>query len=502
MTILDKEKVRPVEGTSVEFKDRLAKLQSLRDAGINPYPNDFKAADTCGKVGNDCGNATKEELEAKEIRVSIAGRIMAIRDFGKASFVHVQDRSGRLQGYIKKDILGEEGYALFKKLDTGDIIGFEGRLFRTRTGELTAEISRLRLLGKGLHPLPEKWHGLVDVEARYRQRYLDLMVNPDVREVFLKRTAIVRFIREFLSGREFIEVETPMLQPIAGGAAAKPFTTFHNALGQELYLRIAPELYLKRLIVAGLERVFEINRNFRNEGVSTQHNPEFTMLEFYQAYATFEDMMDLTEEMISSLAMQLHGSMKVDYQGTTLDFTPPWKRITVRDAVLEYSNADKAIFDDKAAALAFSKTLGLTVPKGLSHGKVIQEIFEKTAEHEFIQPTFVTHYPLEISPLARKNEKDPSLVDRFELLVNGKEIANAFSELNDPVDQRDRFEGQLKERAAGDVEAHEMDEDYCRALEYGMPPTAGEGIGIDRLVMIMTNSPSIRDVILFPLLKK
>ena len=491
-----------MEGTSVEFKDRLAKLQALRDAGINPYPNDFKADDTCGKVSADYAGATKEELEAKAVDVTISGRVMAIRDFGKDSFVQVQDRSGRLQAYIKKEILGEETYALYKKTDVGDIIGIGGPLFRTRTNELTVETKALRLLSKGLHPLPEKWHGLVDVEARYRQRYLDLMVNPDVREVFLKRTAIIRFIRDFLSKREFIEVETPMLQPIAGGAAAKPFKTFHNALGQELYLRIAPELYLKRLIVAGLERVFEINRNFRNEGVSTQHNPEFTMLEFYQAYATFEDLMKLTEEMISALAVELHGSTTVEYQGKKLDFAAPWDRITVREAILKYSNADEAIFIDKAAALAFSKTIGLNVPEGLSHGKVLQEIFEKTAEHEFIQPTFVTHYPLEISPLARKNEQDPSLVDRFELLVNGKEIANAFSELNDPIDQRSRFEGQLKERAAGDVEAHEMDEDYCRALEYGMPPTAGEGIGIDRLVMIMTNSPSIRDVILFPLLKR
>ncbi|MBI5563097.1 MAG: lysine--tRNA ligase [Deltaproteobacteria bacterium] len=491
-----------MEGKGVEFDRRLSKLSELRASGVNPYPNGWTPEHACGRVAAEHAGASREELEAKEMTVSIAGRVMAQRDFGKASFARIQDRSGALQVYIKKDILGEAAYGLWKKIDMGDIVGVEGRLFRTRTNELTVETRGLRILSKGLHPLPEKWHGLVDVEARYRQRYLDLMVNPEVKEVFLKRSRIIGYIREFLSKREFVEVETPMLQPIAGGAAAKPFKTFHNALGSELYLRIAPELYLKRLIVAGMERVFEINRNFRNEGVSTQHNPEFTMLEFYQAYATYEDLMRLTEEMISGLAKEIHGSTKVNYQGTILEFAAPWRRITVRDAILKYSNADGTIFTDKAEALRFSKTLGLAVPEGLSHGKVIQEIFEKTAEHQFIQPAFVTQYPLEISPLARKNEADPALVDRFELLVMGKEIANAFSELNDPVDQRERFLGQLKERAAGDLEAHEMDEDYVKALEYGMPPAAGEGIGIDRLVMVMTDSPSIRDVILFPLLRR
>ncbi len=491
-----------MEDKSSEYQQRLARLDSLREAGINPYPNDFKPSSNCSSVIEGFKDSSKEELEAKNETVSIAGRVMALRDFGKASFMHVQDRSGRIQAYIKKDIIGEGAYGLFKKLDMGDIVGIEGRLFRTKTNELTIEARWLKLLAKGLHPLPEKWHGLTDVEARYRQRYLDLMVNPEVREVFLKRTAIVRLVREFLTSREFVEVETPMLQPIPGGAAAKPFKTYHNALGMELYMRIAPELYLKRLVIAGLERVFEINRNFRNEGISTQHNPEFTMLEFYQAYATFEDLMELTEEMISSLAVKVCGSPKVRYQGTTIDFTPPWQRITVRDAILKYSNAAEDIFVDRAKALEYSKEIGLTVPEGLSHGKIITEIFEEVAEGEFIQPTFVTHYPLDVSPLSRKNEKDPALVDRFELLVMGKEIANAFSELNDPVDQRQRFLDQLKERDAGDQEAHEMDEDYVKALEYGMPPTAGEGIGIDRLVMILTDSPSIRDVILFPQLRK
>jgi lysyl-tRNA synthetase class 2 len=491
-----------VEDRGTEYKERLGKLESLRGAGVDPYPNDFKPGDLCAAVIKDAGAMTGVELDALKRRVSIAGRIMAIRDFGKASFIHVQDGSGRLQAYVKKELLGDEAHGVFKSCDMGDIVGVTGRLFRTRTDELTVEADGLRLLSKGLRPLPEKWHGLKDVEARYRQRYLDIMVNAGVRDVFMKRAAIVRQIRDFLSSRGFMEVETPMLQQIPGGAAAKPFTTHHNALGMDLYLRIAPELYLKRLLVAGFERVFEINRNFRNEGVSTQHNPEFTMLEFYQAYATFEDLAGLTEEMISSLALSLGGSMKIPYQGAMLDFTPPWRRITVRDAVLRYSNAGEEIFADRSRALAFARGLGLDIPEAVSHGKVIVEIFEKVAEPEFVQPTFVTHYPLEVSPLSRKSSVDPSVVDRFELLVAGKEIANAFSELNDPVDQRERFLMQARDREAGDAEAHLMDDDFLKALEYGMPPAAGEGIGIDRLVMILTDSPSIRDVIMFPLLKK
>lgn len=491
-----------MEEKSVEYQQRLEKLKKLKEGGVNPYPNDFKPAAASAGITAQYKELSKEELEAKAVTTSIAGRIMAIRDFGKASFIQIQDRTGKLQAYVKKDILGEEDFNIFKLCDTGDIVAVEGPLFRTRTNELTIEATKLRLLAKGLHPLPEKWHGLTDVEARYRQRYLDLMVNPEVKDVFLKRTKIVRLIREFLTKREFIEVETPMLQPIPGGAAAKPFKTYHNALGMELYMRIAPELYLKRLVVGGFERVFEINRNFRNEGISTQHNPEFTMLEFYQSYATYEDLMSLTEEMISSIVEEIFGTKKIEYQGTELDFTAPWTRITVKEAILKFSNADESIFTDKAKAFKYSEEIGLSVPEGLSHGKILIEIFEKVAEHRFIQPTFVTQYPLDVSPLSRKNEKDPTLVDRFELLVMGKEIANAFSELNDPVDQKERFVNQLKERAAGDTEAHEMDEDYVRALEYGMPPTAGEGIGIDRLVMLLTNSPSIRDVILFPQLRK
>lgn len=490
-----------MEERSEEFHQRLNKLKELRASGVEPYPNDFRPAATSAGVLKKFGSASKEELEAKPERVSIAGRIMALRDFGKASFVHIQDRGGRLQAYVKKDALTEASFKVFGKCDVGDIVGVAGPLFRTRTNELTVEAREFRLLCKGLNPLPEKWHGLKDVEARYRQRYLDLMVNPDVKDVFLKRAETVRFIRDFLASRDYVEVETPMLHPVAGGAAAKPFTTHHNALDMELYMRIAPELYLKRLLVAGLERVFEINRNFRNEGISTQHNPEFTMLEFYEAYATFEDLINLTEKMISSLVLKVNGSMKMTYQGTALDFTPPWTRISVKDAVLKYSNAGEKIFTDKGAALDFAKGLGHSVPEGLSHGKVIIEIFEKVAEPMFIQPTFVTHYPLEVSPLARKSGADGAIVDRFELLVAGREIANAFSELNDPVDQKERFLKQLEEKAHGDIEAHPMDEDYVRALEYGMPPAAGEGIGIDRLAMLFADQSSIREVILFPHLR-
>ncbi len=490
-----------MEEKNVEFQERLKKLKALRERGIDPYPNDFKPAHTAASVHERFGGLDAGELDKAADEASLAGRIMARRSFGKAAFVHIQDRTGRIQVYFKKDVLGEEGYALFKECDVGDIIGVTGRVFRTRTGELTIEAHTLRLLCKGLRPLPEKWHGLRDVELRYRQRYLDLMVNPEVREVFVRRSEIVRFMRDFLRQRGFLEVETPMMQKIPGGAAAKPFVTHHNALGRDLYLRIAPELYLKRLLVGGFERVFEINRNFRNEGISTQHNPEFTMLEFYQAYATYEDLMALTEEMISSMARKILGTTKIEYQGTTIDLTPPWQRITVKEAVLKFSDAGEDIFEDKGKALDFAKGLGLKVSGGLSHGKIIAEIFEEVAEPKFIQPTFVTHYPVDVSPLSRRNSEDPSVVDRFELLICGREIANAFSELNDPIDQRERFVQQLKERAAGDDEAHPMDEDFLRALEYGMPPAAGEGIGVDRLVMLLTDSPSIRDVILFPLLK-
>jgi len=485
-----------------EHMRRLAKLKALRELGINPYPNDFKPDITSAEVFERYGSLDGDALSEHEVAVSVAGRIMTRRDFGKASFIHIQDRGGKIQAYLKKDILGDEPFAFFKKMDIGDIVGIEGRLFRTRTGELTVEASSVRLLAKGLCPLPEKWHGLKDVEARYRQRYLDLMVNPGVKEVFLRRTEIIRYIREFLTEHGYLEVETPMLQSVYGGAAARPFITHHNTLNMDLYLRIAPELYLKRLIVAGLERVFEINRNFRNEGISTQHNPEFTMLEFYEAYATYEDLMDLTEEMICGLVEKLHGTLVIEYQGVKLDFTRPWKRISVKEAIIEYAEgADEEVFRDRDKAVALAERLEVPLHEDASHGKILTEIFEKVGEPKFIEPTFVTGYPLEVSPLARKNEADPSIVDRFELFIMGREIANAFSELNDPVDQRERFLKQMEEREAGDDEAHPMDMEYIRALEHGMPPTAGEGIGIDRLVMLLTDSPSIRDVILFPLLR-
>ncbi len=485
-----------------EHVRRLARLKSLSDEGLKPYPNDFTPNITSAEVTGRYEKLTAEALAALTESFSLAGRIMAKRDFGKASFIHIQDRDGRLQGYVKKDVVGEEAFAQFKKFDIGDIVGLEGTLFRTRTGELTVEVKTIRLLTKGLHSLPEKWHGLKDVEARYRQRYLDLMVNPGVKDVFIKRTKIIRYLREYLTNRSYLEVETPMLQSVYGGAAAKPFTTHHNTLGMDLFLRIAPELYLKRLIVAGFERVFEINRNFRNEGISTQHNPEFTMIEFYEAYATYEDLMDLTEDMVCGLVEELHGTLKITYQGEELDFSRPWQRISVRDAIIKYAEADEAVFTDKAKAAALAESLEIPLHKDVSHGKILIEIFEKVGEPEFKRPTFVTGYPLEVSPLARKNESDPSIVDRFEVFIMGKEIANAFSELNDSVDQRERFNGQLAEREAGDDEAHPMDMEYVQALEYGMPPTAGEGIGVDRLVMLLTDSPSIRDVILFPLLRK
>ena len=483
---------------SSERDRRLEKLSALREAGVNPYPNDFRPTATAASVFDSYGEHGKEALEGVSERFSVAGRLMAIRKFGKASFVHIQDRTGKVQIYIKRDSIGADSYTLFKGFDVGDFIGVEGTLFRTKTDELSIEASSVKLLVKGLSPLPEKWHGLKDVEARYRKRYVDLMVNNSSRDVFIKRARIVSLIRDFLSERDFIEVETPMMQPLAGGAAAKPFVTHHNALKRDLYLRIAPELYLKRLVIGGFERVFEINRNFRNEGISTQHNPEFTMLEFYQAYADYNDLMDLTEEMISGIVEKLHGTKKITYQETEIDFAAPWDRITVRDAVLKFSDADEDILSDRDRALEYARSINIELSGDAPLGKIIAEIFEAKAEHKFIRPTFVTQYPVEISPLARRNEEDPAYTDRFELIVNGKEIANAFSELNDPVDQRERFEAQAAERDAGDDEAQPMDEDFLSAIEYGLPPTAGEGIGIDRLVMLLTDSPSIRDVILFP----
>jgi lysyl-tRNA synthetase class 2 len=403
---------------------------------------------------------------------------------------------------VKKDEIGDEQFAVFETFDIGDIIGAIGLPFRTKTGELSLHVTNIRLLTKSLLPLPEKFHGLTDVETRYRQRYVDLIVNPEVRDVFIKRTRIVNLIREFMNAHDFLEVETPMMQQIPGGATARPFITHHNALDMDLYMRIAPELYLKRLVVGGFERVFEINRNFRNEGISIRHNPEFTMMEFYQAYATFEDLMDFTEELLCHVAEELLGTLDFTCQGEAVSFQRPWKRLTVQEAILEHGEIDAKSLADRDLAYAYAKRIGLDLPPEIGYGKLIIELFEEVAETRLIQPTFITSYPTEVSPLSRKNDHDPDVVDRFEFFCLGREMANAFSELNDPVDQKERFLAQVAEKDKGDEEAHYMDEDYIRALEYGMPPTAGEGIGIDRLVMLLTDSPSIRDVILFPQLRK
>ncbi len=479
---------------------RRRKVDALWEAGVNPYPNDFKPLHTSADVLADYGG--KEQFDAGDVNFVVAGRILARRSFGKAAFIQLQDRKGRVQVYVKKDEIGETAFASFETFDIGDIVGVEGYPFRTKTGELSLHAHSIRLLVKSLLPLPEKFHGLTDVETRYRQRYVDLIVNPESREIFIKRSRIVNLIRNFMTERDFLEVETPMMHQIPGGATARPFITHHNTLDMELYLRVAPELYLKRLVVGGLDRVFEINRNFRNEGISVRHNPEFTMMEFYQAYATYEDLMDFTEELFCHVAQELLGTLDFINQGLEISFRRPWKRLTVHDAILEYGDIDAKHLDDRELALAYARSIGLTLPDGIGYGKLIMEIFEEVAEHKLIQPTFITAYPTEVSPLSRKNDLDPNIVDRFELIIGGREIANAFSELNDPVDQKERFLAQVAEKDKGDEEAHYMDEDYVRALEYGLPPTAGEGIGIDRLVMLLTNSPSIRDVILFPQLRK
>lgn len=480
---------------------RRAKLDELRDAGINPYANDFPVSHTSEEVAAAHEEDDAAALEGCDKRYVVAGRIMARRDFGKAAFIQIQDRKGRLQVYVGRDNVGEEAFALFRKVDLGDVVGVSGIPFRTKTGELSLRADALRLLTKSLQVLPEKWHGLTDVETRYRQRYLDMIVNPGVREVFLKRSRIISLIREFMVRHDFLEVETPMMQPIAGGATAKPFITHHNTLKMDLFLRIAPELYLKRLVVGGFERVFEINRNFRNEGISIQHNPEFTMMEFYRAYATYHDLMDFTEELICHVAEQVCGGLVIPYGGKSVDLTPPWDRLTVKEAIIKYGQVDPAVLEDRDRAYVYAQSLGLEFDKNIGYGKLLTELFDAVAEPKLWQPTFITEYPTEVSPLSRKNDANPEVVDRFELFIVGRELANAFSELNDPLDQKERFIKQLAEKEAGDEEAHAMDEDYIRALEYGMPPTAGEGIGIDRLVMLLTDSTSIRDVILFPQLR-
>jgi len=490
-----------MDETSELIQQRIKKLESLRSEGIDPYPNDFRVTHTSKDLHEAFDSLPDEELKSVGETFRLAGRIMAIRDFGKASFVQIQDRKGRIQVYIQKDIVGESAFQLFKTFDMGDFIGLDGKIFRTRTRELTLQAQSFRLLVKSLRPFPEKWHGLTDIEARYRQRYLDLIANPKVKEIFLTRIKAIQMIRNFFAQRDFLEVETPMLHPIPGGATAKPFKTHHNALDMELYMRVAPELYLKRLVIGGLERIFEINRCFRNEGISTQHNPEFTMLEFYQSYATYENMMKMTEELLGSMVKEIHGGLHLTYQGKDLDFTPPWTRIRYEESLLEYGKVDAAVLKEPSKAVELAKRLGLELKRGTSHGKVLDDLFKELVEPHLLQPTFVTHYPTEVSPLSRRNAKDPDVVDRFELFVAGREIANGFSELNDPIDQRERFVQQLKERGDEADAVLILDEDFLRALEFGMPPTAGEGIGIDRLVMLLTDSPSIRDVIFFPLLR-
>ncbi len=485
------------------MKERFLKVGAMKAAGLHPWPNDKAPGWTNAEARAAALGRTPEEMAARPVRVDVAGRVVGLRRFGKAAFLVLSDRSGRLQAYMKKDHLGEEAYDLFlKTVDVGDILWVDGPLFFTRTGELTVEAAGFRLLTKAIRPLPEKWHGLSDVETRYRQRYVDLIVNEEVREIFRRRARIVSFIRTFLAGKDFLEVETPMMQTVAGGATARPFVTHHNALDMDLYLRIAPELYLKRLLVGGFERVFEINRNFRNEGIDTQHNPEFTMVEFYQAYATYREMMALTEQMLSSLATELFGGPKFPYQGETVDFTPPWERLTVAQAAARYGGFPEERLSDETFLRETAGRLGVKDAATATPGNLLVGIYEEVAEKRIVGPTFVTEYPIDVSPLSRRNDERPEIVDRFELIVRGREIANAFSELNDPVDQRNRFDEQLRKRDRGDEEAHFMDEDYLRALEHGMPPAAGEGIGIDRLVMLLTDSPSIRDVILFPQLRK
>ena len=481
------------------MEQRIKKVSELREMGIKPYGDPFDASDHTAELVNKYSDTTKESLEAEHITCSLAGRIITIRDFGKAAFAHIQDSTGKIQIYLKRDVLGEK-HNLLKKLDIGDIIGIKGRLFRTRTNELTVEVETFSLLTKSIRPLPEKWHGLKDIETRYRQRYIDLIVNPEVRENFAKRSIIIRAVRDFLEARGFIEVETPMMHQIPGGATAKPFKTFHNALGVDLYLRIAPELYLKRLLVGGYERVYELNKNFRNEGISTRHNPEFSMLEFYIAYKDYNFLMSLTEELFSYAAMKVAGSMKIPYGDTEIDLTPPWPRVPMLEA-LEKNGVPPEVFTDAEKAKSWARANKIDIPNGSSMGKILDEIFKEKVEPSLIQPTFITDHPVELSPLAKRKADNPALVERFELFISAREIANAFSELNDPFDQRERFLEQVKAKEAGDDEAHEMDEDFIKALEIGMPPAAGEGIGIDRLVMLLTNSHSIRDVVLFPQLK-
>jgi len=480
-------------------RQRIEKYDALKkEMGVAHFPNTYRKDTDITSFMASYQDKAQEELTDIRTVHRLAGRIIAVRSFGKASFIHFQDGSGRLQAFFEKATLGEEPYALFKKLDIGDIIGLWGTPIKTRTGELSVYVQGFELLTKSFRTLPEKWHGLKDVDTRYRQRYVDLIVTPEARQTFITRTKVISRIRSYMDSHGFMEVETPMMQSIAGGATAKPFQTHHNALDMDLFLRIAPELYLKRLLVGGYERVYEINRNFRNEGISTRHNPEFTMMEFYQAYADYTDLMRFTEDMVSTIAREVCGSEKITYQGTEIDLSAPWKRYTLKQAAIEVGGVGADVMEDRDKALAFCRQNSIEVTGSETLGDLQLLLFEQTAEDKLTGPVFITSYPTEVSPLSRKNNEDPSIVDRFELFIGGREIANAFSELNDPFDQHERFAEQIRKKEG----PSELDEDYIRALEYGMPPAAGEGIGIDRLIMLLTDSPSIRDVILFPLLRK
>lgn len=484
------------------IKNRVEKGATLMEQGVALHPNNFRKSTDLRDIERDYASYDAEKLETVDRSFRVAGRVVGLRSFGKAAFFHLRDTTGELQVFLQKSDLDAATFALFKKIDLGDHVGVAGSLFRTKTGELTLKASELVLLSKSMRPLPEKYHGLKDVEIRYRQRYVDLIVTPQTREIFRKRTRIIREMRSYLDAHGFMEMETPMMQSIPGGATAKPFETHHNALDMHLFMRIAPELYLKRLLVGGFEKVYEIGKNFRNEGISTQHNPEFTMCEFYWAYATYKDLMDLTEKLFAQVAQAVCGSAKVMYQGTEIDMTPgKWKRVKFLQSLEEIGGLSPDLYTDYDKAAAFVKQHGEKVLESDRLGKVQAKLFDLFVEPKLIQPTFVYHYPTDISPLSRANDEDPSVTDRFELFICGREMANAFTELNDPVDQRIRFEEQVRERKGGDDEAHCMDEDYLRALEYGMPPAAGQGIGIDRLVMLLTDSASIREVILFPLLR-
>ena len=506
----------PVEGWPAESAQRLEKVEALRKQGINPYPNRFERTDSLAAINAAHGAQSLEELEKLSKDVRIAGRVMTLRGHGKASFATLSDGEARLQVYVRQDDVGETAYRMLELVDLGDYVGVAGRVMRTRKGELSVQAKELTFLSKALLPPPEKWHGLADVEARYRQRYVDLMANPDVRRTFVARSAMVSAIRRFLDERGYIEVETPMMQPVPGGAVARPFVTHHNALGMDLYLRIAPELYLKRLVVGGLEKVYEINRNFRNEGVSSMHNPEFTMLEFYTACFDCQDVMAITEELVAAAAERVSGGTPVTYRGREVSFRRPFARLTMKQALVQAAERDglalaAADLDDPARLERWTASGALRGRRsakgaaldperyaGMTHGHRVAQLFEDLAEAGFWEPTFITDYPTEVSPLSKARPDDPTTTERFELYLAGMEVANGFSELNDPLEQRVRFLEQLKQRERGDLEAHVMDDDYIRALGHGLPPTGGCGVGIDRLAMVLTDSPSIRDVILFP----